>query len=209
MRRAMSGKNHYQLKCETRHYYEKSDCVLVSIGEDTVKEILLEKINEQVKTFGKLHIIGSSSVENKNSERTEILRLQSEISKNSRFLQSLYESLSQGDITSDEFKEMKSGYEIKIAGLQAKEKELRNHMLNRAAKEAEESKTAAQLHGVRQICDLTAETLNRLIKKIVVFEDKRVEVHFTFTDEIAYTSGVDCSSESGPLVYASREVAAV
>jgi len=184
LRRARSGKIKHQFKCETRQMYDKGDCVLVSIGEDILKEILLDELNKQAEVLGDSQKIVPAASAEQNPDRNEIKKLQSEIKRSSNFLQGLYESRSNGDITSEEFKSMKVSYESKIADLSAREKELRNEMFTRAAREAEESKTAAHLQGVRQISNLTTDVLDRLVKKIAVYEDKLVEVHFTFTDEI-------------------------
>ena len=183
MRRFRSSKVKHRFKCETRSLYHSDDCVLVSIGEDSLKEVLLNELNKQAVVMGDVQAMGLQLNQDKKPNKTEILKLQSEIDRNNRFLQSLYEKLSQGDITSDEYKALKASYESKIALLKEREKELRDDMLTHAANAAEESTTLSKLNDVQQIADLTAETLDRLVKRINVYEDKRVEIHFAFTDK--------------------------
>ena len=184
MRRHRSSKTKHRIKCETRSMYGKDDCILVSINEDVLKNVLLNELNKQSVAFGSVKSIGLRIPQEEKPEKAEIQKLHSEIDRNNRYLQSLYESLSQGDITSDEYRAMKADYESKIETLKSKEKELRTEMLNRAAKTAEDSKTFSHLQSVQQITDLTAETLTQLVKKIIVFENKRVEIHFIFTEEV-------------------------
>jgi hypothetical protein len=92
------------------------------------------------------------------------------------------------DITQDEYRELKAGYEVKIANLTAKEKELRNKMVEQIAKDSATAKTASQLGGVRQITDLTADCLDKLVERILVYEDKHIEVQFKFTNDITVSS---------------------
>jgi len=185
MRRFRNSKTKHRFRCETRNLYHKDDCVLVSISEDVLKDVLLNELNKQAAVLGGVQVIGlQASRDKKPNNKAELLKLQSEIDRSSRFLQNLYESLSQGDITSDEYKSMKAGYESKIVNLKEQEKRLRDDGLNNVATAAEKSKTLSKLSEVQQISDLTAETLDRLVKKITVYEDQRIEIHFAFTDKI-------------------------
>ena len=183
MRRHRTTEVKYRFMCDTRRIYDEGDCVLVSINEDALKVTVLELLNKHTPST-LAHATKTTKV-HESPEKAKLQKLQSELNKNSHFLQSLYESRTQGDITSDEFRSMKASYETKIAELKSEEKKLRNEMLSKAAKEAEASKAAAQLDGVRRISDLTAETLKQLVKKIVVYEDKQVDLHFVFSDEVA------------------------
>jgi len=184
MRRFRNSKTKHRFRCVTRNLYHKDDCIMVSIGEDTLKDILLNELNKQATVLGGVQAIGLQTTHDKKPSKSEILKLQSEIDRNTRFLQSLYENLSQGDITSDEYKALKADYESKITLLKGQEKKLRDDGLNNAATVAEKSKTLSKLNEVQKISDLTAETLDRLVKKITVYEDQRVEIHFAFTDKI-------------------------
>ena len=190
MKRNKSGKSGYLLQCNTKRVYTESSCVLVSINENDLKEKLLDALNKQAEVLGdifafSLQADNSQQPDQAITEKTELQKLQSSIKQTSHFLKSLYESLSQECITLDEYKEMKTGYEIKIAELTAKEKDLRNSLLNKTAINAVKSKTATHLKDVSQISDLSAETLERLIEKIIISSDKQIEVQFKFADELA------------------------
>ena len=184
MRRVRKGKAQYRFNCETGNQYHKDDCVSVSIGEDTLKDVLLNEINKQAVILGGVQAIGLKPPQDKKLGKAELLKVQSEIARSNHFLQNLYESLSQCEISSDEYRVMKTDYETKIALLKTKEKELRTDLMNCAATAAEEAKTLSNLNEVKQIADLTAETLEQLVKKISIYEDKRVEIQFTFSAQI-------------------------
>jgi len=181
----------YHLNCTTRQTHGKDTCVPVGINENKLKEMLLELLGKQAEVFGVSDILNSASNNQAQhpSEQTaykaELGLLQAEITKNSHFLKSLYESLMTNDITQDEYRELKAGYEMKISDLTASEKNLRNMLVECIAKETASANATAHLNGVQQLSDLTAESLDRLVEKILVFEDRHIEVQFKFMDGVA------------------------
>jgi len=90
----------------------------------------------------------------------------------------LYESLMTNDITQDEYRELKAGYEAKITDLTDSEKDLRNKLVECIAKGIILTNTTEHPNGVQQLSDLTTESLDRLVEKILVFEDIHIEVQF-------------------------------
>jgi hypothetical protein len=58
-------------------------------------------------------------------------------------------------------------------------------------KETATARAATNLQRVRQIADLTADSIDRLVEKILVFKDKHIEVYFKFTDGLAVTNAVN------------------
>jgi len=191
LKRRNGGKQavNYQLACNTRQAYSKDDCVPVSIGENDLKEALLELLATQAEVLG----VGvSMEIQPQSTEQTaykaELRQIQADIGKNSHFLKSLYESLMTQDITQDEYREMKVDYEAKISDLTAKETALRDKLVKHIAKETATAKAALQLGGVRQLADLTAESLDKLVEKILVFEDRHIEVQFKFANGLVTTN---------------------
>ena len=186
-RRPNKGKGKYSLGCTTRHTYAKGDCVPVSIDETVLKETLLDVLNKKAEVF---RLDGTGAAGKRQSEadaadRAELKSIQAEIGKTSRFLQSLYESLTQGDISREEYRDLRAGYEAKIAELSDRERETRSRMVERIANESVKAKAAANLKEVRLLTELTADTLDKLIDRIIVFEDKSIEVHYKFADSMA------------------------
>ena len=191
LKRRNAGKKEvkYQLYCSSRSAYGLDACVPVSIYDEDLKEAVLELLNRQVEVLG---IEDNAQTPEQSAEQVmfkESLRqLQGEISRNSHFLTSLYESLVTNVITKDEYRELKTGYDVKIAGLTAKEKELRSKLVDIIAKDTALANASAHLGGLRQITDLTADYLDRLVDKILVFEDKHIEVQFKFTDGLTVSN---------------------
>ena len=211
LKRAQSGKKdkgNYILLCDTRRSHAKGDCVPVSINENALKRALLDILGKQAEVFNVgsglnagANIGGSvrtsagadtdSTITNeKTADKEALKKVQGEISKNSHFLKSLYESLVTQDVTQDEYRELKAGYEDKLAALTARKKELRDSILERMIKESAVSKAVSNLHGINEISDLTSDVMDRLVDKIIVCEGKRFEVFFKFNDGIAVEGGV-------------------
>lgn len=180
MSRHRSGKTQYGFSCHTQQMYGEADCVQVSINENMLKERLLSMLREQ-----KIELRSGTghSTEITDAERAEIREVQAGIERNSRYLKGLYESLVLGDFTDAEFKEMKADYEAKIAALTAKEKALRDAAYDRIRQVAGRTKASGSIRSLRDVSDLTAETVGSLVEKIRVFSDKSIKVKFTFTDE--------------------------
>ena len=114
------------------------------------------------------------------AHKAELQKIQTEITTTSRFFKSLYESLAQGHITQDEYAALKAGYEAKIADLTAQESNLRKTMLEHTTKQELTANVLIKLKSVRHISDLTAEAINSLVDKIIVHEDKSVDISFKF-----------------------------
>jgi len=200
LKRRNNGKKEvkYALYCSTRQVYSIHDCVPVSIIENDLKEALLELLSKQAEVLGIDD--AKNQLPQQSSEqatcKAELRQLQSDISKNSHFLKSLYESLVTNHITQDEYRELRAGYEAKIAILTKSEKTLQGKMVDLIAKETATTKAASQLNGVRQIADLTADSIDRLVEKILVYEDKHIELRFRFVDGMIVfnenTNGGEC-----------------
>ena len=177
MFRQRNSRTQYYFKCHTRELYDKSDCVPVGINENVLKEKLLVMLREQ-KIENTVDVIKPVSIDN-----SELLSVKAELEKNTRFLKGLYESLLLGDITDSEYKDMKADYETKIASLTVHEKQLRESGYARIRQETEYAKADKSINGLRNISDLSADMIDRLVEKIRIFKDKSIEVKFRFMDE--------------------------
>ena len=184
MFRNRSSKTQYRFSCQTRTMYDKSDCVLVSINENALKEKLLVMLRG---LDGELTGLSKTPDSAERSYGSELRAVQAEIEKNSRYLKSLYESLMSGVIDDGEFKDMKSAYETKITTLTAEEKRLRDADYERIRQKARLSKASGCIS--HSVFDLDAATVAALIEKIRVFEDKSIRVKFTFMDEEISSEG--------------------
>ena len=179
-------RNVYQLYCNSRQIYSNDSCVPVSICENDLKAVLLELLNKQVEVLeaGVASTYKPQQSVEQTAYKSKLQQLQSEINKNSYFVKSLFESLMTSDISQDEYRELKAGYEAKNADLIVKEQSLRNKMIEAIAKKSSSTNAFMQLGSIRCIADITADSLDKLVEKILVYEDGNIEVQFKFTSDI-------------------------
>jgi phage-related minor tail protein len=128
----------------------------------------------------------SGKVSEGDNSKKELASAQSEFDRNKRFLEGLYESLVSGDISDAEYKDMKSAYEVKITALTEKVKHLRETIHNCVQQEAELTQAHANVQRLEQVSDLTAEIIDKLVDRITVYPNKRIEVKFSFLNEPVY-----------------------
>ena len=186
MKRAKSSKNSISYRCDTRHRYGKNDCVANSISEAVLKGIILESIRKKAAVYckgGAAHKTGPAKEPSALSDvRAELLRV-------TGFQKGLYESLLNGDITQNEYVDMKRSYEARIADLTKQEKVLIEAARDHHLKQTAIDKAGGKLGEININTELTAAIVDAMIKKILIYEDKRIEVHFKFTDEISVEWG--------------------
>jgi hypothetical protein len=167
--------------CSTRWNYGSDKCVPNKIKDNELFPMMLSLLQRQAVIFADKR--GASK--QKADDNAELRGVQSEINRASGFLKGLYESLVSGDITSDEYKEMKSDYEAKIAKLTAQERELREAALESAKR----NKAAESCGAVSSIDELTADVMDALVEKVVVYPGNRIDVSFKFMDETISLGG--------------------
>jgi hypothetical protein len=185
MARHRNSANSTVFKCNSRQSYGKDACVPVSIGEGELKAEILELLRKQAVVFADKK--ARQNMKANDSTQAELTQTRSELDRIGGFLKGLYESLVSGDLTNAEYTEMKQRYEKRITGLNERERQLRDEIRERYLRESALNKASDNLNSVSVIGDLTAETIDALIEKVFIFEDKRMEVTFRFADETGET----------------------
>jgi len=186
MYREKTSKISINYRCDTRKRYDKSDCVINRIKEAALKGIILEGLCKMAKAYCKNSVTAHKMGPMK--ETPELSSVRVELSRVTGFQKGLYESLVNGDITPKEYADMKYCYEARITDLTRREKILTETVRDHHLMQIAIDKASGRLSEINTNTELTALIVDELIKKILVFEDKRVEVHFKFTDEI-WTGG--------------------
>jgi DNA invertase Pin-like site-specific DNA recombinase len=187
MARQHNTVNSTTFKCNSRQSYGKTACVPVSISENALKEEILVLLRKQAEVFADKRERQSATA--KDRAQTELMQTQQELNRVGGFLKGLYEGLINGDLTNTEYKDMKRNYESRIAALNERERQLYEEVRERFLRESALKKASDNLNNISVIGDLTAETVDALIEKILIFEDKRIEVTFRFSDETEETEG--------------------
>lgn len=110
----------------------------------------------------------------------ELLAIAKEVEKNQKYLKTLYENLVLGIIDLSEYKEMKSGYEVKIEQGRQKHFEItsKKESLNQQIEHFDAlTNKVNSIHSPKQ---LNREIIEKLIERIVVKDDNSIDITFTF-----------------------------
>lgn len=185
--RYRSSEKSYWYVCGTDIRYSKDACSGLRIAEDALKKAVLGIIKGREPLLAQALSQVAAPAHADGNQKSELSAAQTEIDRNRRYLEGLYESLVSGDITNAEYRDMKSAYEAKIAALAERAGSLRDEIKNREREEAALTHAHESVQRIGRVSDLTAETVDRLVDRIVVCPSGRVGVKFMFLDEIVYS----------------------
>ena len=172
--------------CSTKNRGE--GCSRHSIEEKKLKELIEVAIHSYVNHFLEQQDFfeqargQGTNVEAIMSYNQEILRLKKEQEKYDGLCSGLYEDLKQGILTKEEFERLKKEFEQKAEDLmvaQEKQKQLIQEMLTSGVL------SASRLHlfqKSRELQEIDRYTLVSLVKRIYLYEEKRIEIEFYFQD---------------------------
>ena len=187
MGRDRLGEASYRIRCNTKSMYSEKACSGISIKESRLREILFKMLREHESTLNDVLQASSSTFKSGESVDDELSIVRSELGKKQHYLKSLYESLVLGDITDDEYKEMKMVYEGNIASLMDREKLLREKAFRHAQQKNAYSETIAGIRSLKSGTDITADIIDRLVETIHIHENGSIAVQFRFMDNIVYS----------------------
>lgn len=182
----------YWFRCETQWKYSHDACMQVSVKEEAIKEELTELIYKHAQVLlGNYAGLCKEAAPIMRRDVDEALRkVAKKTSDRQRFLAGLYENMVDGLIDTDEFKSMKDKYETELA-LLAEEADTLHH---------EKVQMDLQLDACHRVTnsalrtkskfDLTAEHIDALVDKILVYPDKSIKVCFRYRDEFILKSEV-------------------
>jgi len=182
MSRRRSYENTYQFACISKHNMGKHVCGSVRISEKKLRTMLMAMLEKQAEVFADKQKIQNFS-QPQEKLKSEMLDIQAKIERNQGFLKGLYESLMTGDITADEYKELKTSYESKLEALANQERQLRIEIVKQRTAESVCQRANSTISVFRGIEDLTSAALDILIEQICIFESNQLQVHFKFANE--------------------------
>ena len=186
--RSQSGKNVYY-SCSTYKKRSRTACTMHSIKHNRLEAAVLFAIQYQVSTavsYSEIVArINAAPLKKSQSHRLndQITAKEKELTKITRYKQSLYQDWKDGEISQQEYREMKADYERQAAGL--------SDLLARLTAERKQlSNGVDQQHPAlvafakyQNIEKLTREILIELVDHIKVYENGNISVHFKFADE--------------------------
>ena len=186
--RSQSGKNVYY-SCSTYKKRSRTACSMHSIKHNRLEAAVLFAIQYQVSTavsYSEIVArINAAPLKKSQSHRLndQIAAKEKELTKITRYKQSLYQDWKDGEISQQEYREMKADYERQAAWL--------SDLLARLTAERKQlSSGVDQQHPAlvafakyQNIEKLTREILIELVDHIKIYENGNISVHFKFSDE--------------------------
>ncbi len=182
MLRRRNGKHAYSFRCNTRFRYSPEACEGMKINEAVLKAEILELLRSHEPFLAKepLRLNETSEAD---ILKMDLSSAKSAFDRNRRFLEGLYESLVSGDISEAEYKDLKLGYETKIASITERIQRLRDNIHICVQREASLTKAHADVIKLEQVSDLTAEMIGRLVERIIVYPEGRIYVQLSFLED--------------------------
>ena len=186
--RSQSGKNIYYA-CSTYKNRSRTACTMHSIKHNPLEAAVLFAIQYQVNTavsYSELIArINSAPLKKSQSHRLndQIAAKEKELTRITRYKQSLYQDWKDGEITQQEYRDMKADYErqaAELADVLARLNAERAELLNGVDKEHPALVAFAKYQSIET---LTREILTDLVDHIKIYENGNISVHFKFVDE--------------------------
>lgn len=181
------GPDIYWFHCLTNSRVAKDTCKGVMMQETeliaTVTTILEKELSVALGMSLPLFQLEARQKQKKDGLKSQMSAKRQEIEKQRRLIRGLYENFVQGILTSDEYFELKAGYEESITVLsgdiEALEKDMDalDDQLVRYRAMEKDAKSLAQDHV------LTAELIERLIERIEIDHERNIRVFFRFKSE--------------------------
>lgn len=181
------GPDIYWFHCLTNSRVAKDTCKGVMMQETeliaTVTAILEKELSVALGMSLPLFQLEARQKQKKDGLKSQMSAKQQDIEKQRRLIRGLYENFVQGILTSEEYFELKAGYEESITVLsgdiEALEKgmDVLDDQLVRYRAMEKDAKSLAQDHV------LTAELIERLIDRIEIDHERNIRVSFRFKSE--------------------------
>ena len=187
--RSVGNNNNVYYACSTYKNRSRTACTMHSIKHNRLEAAVLFAVQQQVHlavSYSEMIArINTAPVKKSQSIRLEelIAAKERELAKISRYKQSLYQDWKDGEITQQDYRDMKADYERQtialtdvLTRLNAERAELAN-----GAKSEHPALVAFTKH--QNIDQLSRELLVELIDHIKVYENGNISVRFKFADE--------------------------
>ena len=187
--RSVGNNNNVYYACSTYKNRSRTACTMHSIKHNRLEAAVLFAVQQQIHlavSYSEMIArINTAPVKKSQSIRLEelIAAKERELAKISRYKQSLYQDWKDGEITQQDYRDMKADYERQtialtdvLARLNAERAELAN-----GVKSEHHALVAFTKH--QNIDQLSRELLVELIDHIKVYENGNISVRFKFADE--------------------------
>ena len=187
--RSQSGKNVYYA-CSTYKYRSRAACSMHSIKHERLETAVLFGIQYQVHlavSYSEaIARINSAPIKKSQSFRLDdlITAKERELAKITRYKQSLYQDWKDGEITQQDYRDMKTDYERQAAALSDVLERLTAERAELANGVDSEHPALVAFKKHQNIETLNREILIELVDHIKVYENGNIKIKFKFADEL-------------------------
>ena len=188
------GKKYVYYVCAA-HKNEKT-CYTHSIRDSVLEEIVLESLKKQIHDVISLSELMemAESVQLQKAGAVKLQerldRKQAEADRYQRLLLSLYESLMDGMISREEYREMKKNYAALRSEAETQAEAVREEMCHVLENTVHGCGWMEQFKKYRNITALDRVIVVSLIDRIYIYRDKRVEIKYNWQDEFRWLAGI-------------------
>ena len=188
--------NVYYYKCKTHILLNPMDCTPHCVKESELNKIILNAIKLHIKLGFDLEKIikevdsqnGKSQIGNiQNKLKTNIKNAKELIENEKKIKKQKYESLKSQKITVEEYKTLVEQSNLKISNF---EKEIKMYEDNLSKLEIDDRTSDILINELKkysEITELNEDIMNFFVKKIYIYEKKKVNIEFRLSDEFNKT----------------------
>ena len=188
------GKKYVYYVCAA-HKNDKT-CYTHSIRDSVLEEIVLESLQKQIHDVISLSEL-MEMAESVQLQKAGVVKLQerldrkqAEADRYQRLLLSLYESLMDGMISREEYREMKKNYAALRSEAETQVEAVREEMCHVLENTVHGCGWMEQFKKYRNITALDRVIVVSLIDRIYIYRDKRVEIKYNWQDEFRWLAGI-------------------
>ena len=190
MTRSKAGNAVYYY-CRTYKDCSKNACTKHTIRHDRLETAVLFAVRLQIYlAAGCTKLLEQAGRSAPSSHRTETLtealnQKERELSKIARYKQAIYQDWKDGEITRDDYRQMKEDYERQAKELSGAVERLRSEIEKPEAREDTENQLFSSLQRSQNIDSLTRDILLELVDQIIIREGGRITIVFRFSDGLS------------------------
>ena len=173
--------------CSTKNRGE--GCSRHSIEENTLKELVSIAVRRYANDFlAQSKLFEQAKEKETNLEavagcQKELARLKQEQDKYYGLCAGLYDDLRQNVVTKEEFERLHKEFQSKAQELEKAQEQQQDLIRRMLQKGVVSASRLAKFQDSLKLAEIDRHTLTSLVKRIYVYEDKRLEIEFYFQDE--------------------------
>lgn len=176
--------NRVTYSCGSYHRYGSMACTSHYIPQSVLSEVILGDLNKIIADISNLRELAEKSKPRPTSEMHRegaIKKLEAALFRVRKLKKSVYEDYRDDILSKEEFLSYKTDYERQEASLV---KQLEQSAQQNTEADKLNAPWVEQLLRLGKISELDRATLSQTVKEIRIFEDKRIEITYLFSDEL-------------------------